>query len=227
MSYSDGIIATKIPAVLRIDNSSQKAIYEVKISQAQKIKDTMNPDENELYQHLQTKESSFSVYDKNARTSLFFGFLGKEEVYIVDTIPVIKWEILNETKNIMDIKCHKALTTFRGRNWIAWVALDFPISYGPSNFQDLPGAILEINDDANKFKIVATKITKTSDNFKSYFDQFTKKKADASAEMTLKEFKEKEKEGFESFISEMQARGSKTPTYSEQRHGYEILYEWE
>ncbi len=127
----------------------------------------------------------------------------------------------------MNINCNKAIASFRGRNWIGWVALDLPITVGPANFQDLPGALLEINDDTNKFKIVATKITKTADNFITYFDDFDQKRSGVFAEMTLQEFKEKEKEGVESFINEMRARGNKTPTYSEQRHGYEILYEWE
>lgn len=167
------------------------------------------------------------MYDKSTRTSQFFRFLGKEDVFIIDSVPVIKWQILDESKKIMDINCHKAIASFRGRNWIAWVALDLPIAFGPANFQDLPGAILEINDDSNKFKIVATKITKTADNFFTYFDDFDQKRSKVFAEMTLQEFKEKEKEGFESFINEKQTRGSKTSTYSEQRHGYEILYEWE
>ncbi len=87
MSYSDRIIATKIPAVLRIDISSQKAIYEVKINQAQKIKDTKNPDENELFQAFQTKKSSFRVYDKYTNKSIFPFFLGKKMFLLLIVFP--------------------------------------------------------------------------------------------------------------------------------------------
>jgi GLPGLI family protein len=62
----------------------------------------------------------------------------------------LDWSIENETKKIGEFICSKALTTFAGRNYIAWFTNEIPISNGPYKFDGLPGMIIEINDSKNQ-----------------------------------------------------------------------------
>jgi hypothetical protein len=47
--------------------------------------------------------------------------------------------------------CQKALTTFRGRSYIAWFAPDIPLSAGPYKFRGLPGLIVKVEDTKSNF----------------------------------------------------------------------------
>lgn len=49
------------------------------------------------------------------------------------------WRLTNESKIIMNLSCHKAITEFRGRKYVAWYTPDIPVGYGPRNFYGLPG----------------------------------------------------------------------------------------
>ncbi len=71
-----------------------------------------------------------------------------EFFYIKEPITIQKWELLDEFKTLNDVKLQKAITTFRGRNYIAWCDLNTPISQGPWKFNNLPGLAYEIFDDA-------------------------------------------------------------------------------
>lgn len=65
--------------------------------------------------------------------------------------PPMKWKLINEEKEILSQKCFKAITSFRGRNFIAWYTKDIPINDGPYKFSGLPGLILEVYDDNENF----------------------------------------------------------------------------
>ncbi|MES2372689.1 MAG: GLPGLI family protein [Bacteroidota bacterium] len=69
---------------------------------------------------------------------------------IEEDMPVIKWNILPETKNIKELRCQKATTTFRGRNYIAWFCDQLPFDNGPWKLGGLPGLIVEAADDQNE-----------------------------------------------------------------------------
>lgn len=82
---------------------------------------------------------------------------------IKDSIEDKKWELSNETKNIGEYTCYKAVykdsintTTFsddgkiekvkKERQTIVWYTPQIPVSNGPSDFGGLPGLILEVNE---------------------------------------------------------------------------------
>ncbi|WJS96839.1 GLPGLI family protein [Flavobacterium johnsoniae] len=69
---------------------------------------------------------------------------------IKDSINIFNWKVTEEYKEILDYKCQKATTEFRGRNYTAWFTTDLPPG-GPWKFDDLPGFILEAysNDKDN------------------------------------------------------------------------------
>lgn len=67
--------------------------------------------------------------------------------YIIeDSIPQIKWNIINETKVISDIKCQKAIGKLKGRIYEAWFSTQFPYNNGPWKLGGLPGLIIEAYD---------------------------------------------------------------------------------
>ena len=72
----------------------------------------------------------------------------------------MKWELLNETKFILNEKCFSARTNFRGRNYIAYYTTSSAYSDGPWKFGGLPGLILDIKSDDNFIQFSAIKIIK-------------------------------------------------------------------
>ena len=71
---------------------------------------------------------------------------GLNHYMIEEKMPVIKWEVLPETKDIKGYPCQKATCSFRGRDYEAWFCAQLPFSNGPWKLGGLPGLILEAYD---------------------------------------------------------------------------------
>ena len=69
-------------------------------------------------------------------------------------IPV--WKLDEERKLIGSWNCQKAITYYKGRNWIAYFTSDIPVNDGPYKFWGLPGFIVEIfsEDKSHKFSLI-------------------------------------------------------------------------
>lgn len=83
---------------------------------------------------------------------------------IEEKLPVIKWNISQELREIQGLKCQKATCAFRGRNYEAWFCMDLPYDNGPWKLGGLPGLIVEAYDAKKEvvfkfagFENVATK----------------------------------------------------------------------
>ena len=75
---------------------------------------------------------------------------GSYQYYIIEEIlPQINWSIIPEFKKIGELKCHKAITRFRGRTYEAWFAPSVPSNIGPWKFHGLPGLIVDIREVNN------------------------------------------------------------------------------
>lgn len=105
-------------------------------------------------------------------------YTNKTEIYgklflIKDSLTSRKWQLVNETKNIGEYTCYKAIfedeyTTrtlteegeftkvTKPRTTTVWYTPQIPVSNGPSNYFGLPGLVLEVND--GKLTLVCTKI---------------------------------------------------------------------
>lgn len=59
----------------------------------------------------------------------------------------IKWKLLNEERKISNFICKKAIGKYRNRTIIAWYTNEMNIPEGPYNFKNLPGLIIELQDD--------------------------------------------------------------------------------
>jgi GLPGLI family protein len=76
-----------------------------------------------------------------------------------------KWQLFNETKKIGPYKCFKATmvkTVINGSgehhfNIVAWYTNEIPVPFGPKEYNNLPGLILELVD--RSFTFYATQIT--------------------------------------------------------------------
>lgn len=98
--------------------------------------------------------SAFTEYNKNTiiknfNSKLMFTelFLSQVNYSIEEDIPTLTWKLLPETKLIADLPCQKALTSYKGRNYIAWFTSKIPYKTGPWKFGGLPGLILEVSDE--------------------------------------------------------------------------------
>jgi GLPGLI family protein len=105
-------------------------------------------------------------------------YANKTEIYgkiflIKDSLTTRKWQLVNETKNIGQYTCYKAIfeeehttrtlteegeftTVTKPRTTTAWYTPQITVSNGPSNYFGLPGLILEVND--GELTLVCTKI---------------------------------------------------------------------
>lgn len=68
-----------------------------------------------------------------------------------EPIPQMNWTLTEEIKTIKDLACKKATTCFRGREYVAWYAVDIPLDCGPWKFHGLPGLIVELADTDNDY----------------------------------------------------------------------------
>jgi GLPGLI family protein len=68
-----------------------------------------------------------------------------------ESIPAQQWVLCNESRTINGYECHKATTTYMGRDYTAWFTLDIPLHEGPWKFYGLPGLIIEISDSRNHY----------------------------------------------------------------------------
>ncbi|ULC59301.1 GLPGLI family protein [Flaviramulus sp. BrNp1-15] len=105
-------------------------------------------------------------------------YTNKTEIFgklflIKDTLNNIEWQLVNETKNIGDYTCFKAVfneefttqtlteegeieTVTKPRTTTLWYTPQIPINNGPAEYYGLPGLILEVND--GDLTLVCTKI---------------------------------------------------------------------
>ena len=63
----------------------------------------------------------------------------------------MEWQLVEGDTVVATYACQKAQTTWRGRQWTAWYALDLPFSCGPWKLCGLPGLILSAHDDSGVY----------------------------------------------------------------------------
>lgn len=88
--------------------------------------------------------SSFKEYNSNGWLSVKNN--AGYSVVQNDTLPVIKWKISQQEREIMGVKVTKATGEFRGREYTVWFAKSIPVPAGPWKLNGLPGLILEAAD---------------------------------------------------------------------------------
>lgn len=128
----------------------------------------INPDESIYYaKPYHVQDSIFAATGKlefgvNKLTDIFRKDLKSQEYesFIMEGFDMYKikskekqnWKILPQTKTVNNLKQQKAVSSWGGRNWIAWFSPEFPFQEGPYKFGGLPGLIVELKDDKNNFE---------------------------------------------------------------------------
>lgn len=117
---------------------------------------TERPNKVEFYKDFE-KNEYILIFEQN-----------NNEVIIMDIIPKYSWNLSEETQSIAGYKCKKATTSIikvgRRQNITAWYCEDLPINDGPSNFNGLPGLILQLEiDDLTLMKFEKIKILTDED----------------------------------------------------------------
>ncbi|MRT94952.1 GLPGLI family protein, partial [Ancylomarina sp. 16SWW S1-10-2] len=113
---------------------------------------------NTGYPHKRMKTFVYKNYPEG-KITVTDGLSAQDYIY-EDELNVQNWEVLDSTKVVLGNSCQLAKCTFRGRQWLAWFALEIPISDGPWKFGGLPGLILEVHDIGKQYNFVIIGIEK-------------------------------------------------------------------
>ena len=73
-------------------------------------------------------------------------FCRQNQAFIYKDTVNLKWRLGSEHKEVNGLQCSNAYTRFRGRDYIAWYAMEVPTSAGPWKFNGLPGLIVLVED---------------------------------------------------------------------------------
>lgn len=77
--------------------------------------------------------------------------VGLYNYYYKEPMPKQDWTLAEGDSIVAGIACKKALTHFRGRDWVAWYAPEIPIPEGPYKFTGLPGLVFCLYDTAGQY----------------------------------------------------------------------------
>jgi GLPGLI family protein len=108
--------------------------------------ETQDNDDESTYKW---RKEEYIIYRNREKGETFdlMTLLNKEYV-LQDSLNCQSWKIKSDMKEIAGRICMNAYfyDTLRGKEVIAWFALDLPIPIGPDRYCGLPGMILEINE---------------------------------------------------------------------------------
>ncbi len=89
----------------------------------------------------------------------------------IDSMALFNWQIQKDTATILGFLCQKAVSFFRGRNYLTWFTYAIPISSGPLKFGGLPGLILLLQDEKNNFEFECKSIQPLKQKEPMYLDE--------------------------------------------------------
>lgn len=145
--------------------------------------------------------------------------------YIYEDATNMKWQLLDEFKEISGYKCQKAATEFRGRKYEAWFTSEIPLSCGPWKFSGLPGLILEVYDQAGEVYFNAEHIQIPYPDAEKIVQ-----KPFGDPTIDYREFVKKENENSAKISQAILARAPKGSTLVSSKtikKGIELEYPWE
>ena len=115
------------------------------------------PDEDSRWR----QDNDYFIYrDRANNETLEIMTLLNKDCALRDSIVCQNWKIKNDMKEVAGHICMNAsrYDSLKGKEVIAWFALDLPISAGPDRYCGLPGMILEVNEANGALVYTATSI---------------------------------------------------------------------
>lgn len=101
---------------------------------------------NSIYLGMKTSPQGDQVVYNVKKNTIWSNFYYRKQTYVKEVASKIDWTIEKEFKKIGKFNCKKAITYFRGRNYIAWFTPEISTPFGPWKLNGLPGLILEAYD---------------------------------------------------------------------------------
>jgi len=100
---------------------------------------------NGMYEEKSSRGESAKLYkDREKQEAVTIDYGGTLYVYkCTEKLPPQQWTITDDTLTVLGYLCQKATTSFRGRDYVAWYAIEIPVSDGPWKLYGLPGLILK------------------------------------------------------------------------------------
>lgn len=141
-------------------------------------------------------------------------------VIVSEKMPSYDWKLEDEVMQIGGIQCHKALLSFRGRNYVFWYDPQTPCLFGPWKFFGLPGLIVKIESDDKKITFQLTKF--------SYTDKKDLKKPNSGQNISFDEYVNLQERTVSDFLTKLKARmprGTTVTVKKEERNSIEKNYE--
>ena len=212
-------------ATLHISNNI--SIYQEKYSTKQRWTERTSKLEEKNVLRGKNTFDPYLKMDHSKKEILFYDLLFADAVLVKDNYIDMVWSISHETKYIANIQCIKAITTYRGRQWIAWFSPEISVSSGPWKLHGLPGLILEAYDETNMYTIKALKIKYVkSDVFNKEFEELISR--ENKKILSYKELFEYREEGMVNLRKEIGQKRDMTVTGEKMPYsGKELKYEWE
>ena len=160
------------------ENASKDVTDLLKLIENTSLEVTLNFNSQTSYFFIDDKRNNSEIKTTETISRLLMEFnitytvLKDSSVYqLIDNVLVhnktkLNWKIENESKKIDDYICYKATLVEKYKNRmneekhktiVAWFCPEIPYSFGPNEYYGLPGLILELEKDENKY--VAKKIT--------------------------------------------------------------------
>lgn len=206
--------------------SNNISVYKQKTSTTERW--TEKPSEYEI--NLDKLKSDFEPYikiDKKKKEMLFFDAIGQNIFLVKDNYSDMKWDITNEKKNISGYECVRAVTNYRGREWIAWFTPEVALPFGPWKLHGLPGLILEANDTTNRYAFKTVRIENIRDViFDKEFGNLIATKNKKPMPI-IEFFKNKDEFSDNQMKILLGDKNLKFEITEEPRKGEELKYEWE
>jgi GLPGLI family protein len=148
-----------------------------------------------------------------------------ENNVLIEKIPKIDWEIIDEFKTLNKLNCQKAIGYFRGRTYTAWFSSEIPLPFGPWKLNGLPGLILEVKDDKNQVYFGAFKIDFKDANV---IENYPKESEAVSLKEFVSEIIPTKFKELESLInSKTDRHTTMSLSLPNRNHQKEIIFEWE
>lgn len=162
----------------KTEDASQEARDLIQLIEKSSFEATLNFNKEKSFFFIDDKKNSSEIKLEEKVSRLLMGynitytFLKDSSFYqLIDNVLVhntltLNWKIENESKKIDNYICYKATLIEKYKNRmneekqktvVAWFCPEIPYSFGPNEYYGLPGLILELEKDENKY--VATKIT--------------------------------------------------------------------
>lgn len=210
-------------ANLYINNTKEESIY-IKKSNTKTNNKVVKEEDKSISLQFNSKKNNSNYFNYKKDTLYSTENLFGEDYIIIEKAPKLEWQLTEETKIKDSITLSKATCEFRGRKYIAWYSIDYPLKYGPWKLQGLPGLIFEVYDETKRYnwflKKISFEILQESIFFVGNKDV---------KQIGIKEYSEIKynNNSFNDTLLTKMPRGTSIVSSEVFRNGLEIKYEWE